>query len=64
MTGLQTDQAILNALREASKRGVSPEEAREQRLSFVMGSLSSENDLTREQVKKILDTREMWEPKK
>jgi hypothetical protein len=46
------------ALDRAAKHAMTPEERREQRLSFVMGMLPSENKMTREQVAAFLDKHE------
>ena len=51
---IRTDEALLRALTESSPRKPTAEEALEQRVSFVYGSMKSDSDLTREQVKKII----------
>lgn len=51
---LKTDQNLLRALQEASQRKQTPQEVQAQRISFVYGSMKSDNSLTREQVKKIV----------
>ncbi len=55
MTGLRTSEALLNALQQSSSRALSHERMEQQRLSFVMGSLDDENDMTREQVEQALE---------
>ena len=42
-------------LRKAADREVSPEERREQMISFIMGTVSSNSTITREEVAKFLD---------
>lgn len=46
----KADAALILRLMEAAKRRMSPEEAREQRLSFVLGNLPFDSDVTREEV--------------
>lgn len=55
MTGLRTSEALLDALQKSSSRVLSHERMEQQRLSFVMGSLDDENDMTREQVEQALE---------
>lgn len=55
MTGLRTSEALLDALQKSSSRALSHERMEQQRLSFVMGSLDDENDMTREQVEQALE---------
>jgi hypothetical protein len=54
MTELKTKESTLLALKDAARRPLTSEEVRKQRISFVMGSLDSENSMTREKVEKIL----------
>lgn len=58
MTHLKTPQPLLDALREASSRPVSPEELHAQRVSFIMGSVKAESGITREQVQQVLARQE------
>jgi hypothetical protein len=52
---LKTDSKLLNELKSAKSK-LTPREALEQRVSFVYGSMKSDNALTKEQVKRaILD---------
>ncbi len=51
MTKIHTDQRFLDRLREASSK----QPHYEQRVSFVMGSLPDENDMTQEQVERVLE---------
>ncbi|WFS06239.1 hypothetical protein [Methylobacterium sp. 391_Methyba4] len=55
MTELRTDPAVLSALRRVTRRNPSPEQIEQQRLSFVMGVLPESNDMTREEVREVLD---------
>jgi hypothetical protein len=70
---MKTNPALLDALAHAALRGRASAEKLAQRLSAVMGSLSSDNPLTREQVAEILGmeampavgvnpSREGWRP--
>ena len=58
MTDLKTSQSLLDALREASSRPVSPEELHAQRVSFIMGSVKADSGITREQVQQVLAKQE------
>lgn len=51
---LKTDPALLDALREGAGRKMTASEKFEQRVSFVFGSLSEKNDMTKEQVRQQL----------
>ena len=51
MTQLHTNEDFLATLRNASTEN--PD--RQQRISFIMGSLPDENSMTREQVENVLD---------
>lgn len=54
ITKLKTNESLLRDLRDAKKP--SPEEVKEQRVSFVFGSLDSKSPITREQVRKALES--------
>jgi hypothetical protein len=58
MPELKTDQALLTALQNASSREPGHEQLERQRLSFVMGTLPEENDMTRDQVLDVLERQE------
>ena len=58
MTQLHTDPALLATLKLAASQPLSPGEARQQRVSYVMASLSKRNDMTREQVEGVIDEKE------
>lgn len=49
---LRASASVLDALNRSSSP--SPRELEQQRVSFVMGSLKSSNDITRAQVQQIL----------
>ncbi len=55
MTGLRTNEALLDALTRSSSRSLNNRQMEQQRISFVMGSLDEENDMTREQVEQALE---------
>lgn len=54
MTDLQTSQALLSALARASVRPMTKAEMEKQRVSFIMGTLSQDSPMTREQVQGVL----------
>lgn len=51
---LDTNPALLNALKVAAQHRQTAEEALEQRVSFVYGSVGSENGVTRDQVRNLI----------
>lgn len=53
MTNLKTDARLLKEMHDARKP--TREEIKEQRVSFVFGSLDAKSPITREQVRKILE---------
>ena len=53
--GERGDKALLDALKRAATRSMTPEERHQQRLSFIVGTMSSDSGLTREDVQRILD---------
>lgn len=58
MTDLRTDEALLRKLTEAASSSPSLEQLDRQRLSFVMGALPEDNQMTREQVQSVLERQE------
>jgi hypothetical protein len=54
-TNLKTNEALLGRLAAAARRGVSSEDRRKQRLSFVYGNLPKGSDMTKTQVEEALD---------
>ena len=55
MTELKTNPALLQALHAAAAKGVTEEEIRLQRVSFVMGSLKPDSNITRARVQDVLN---------
>lgn len=58
MPELKTEQALLDALRQASSHSPTAEELQQQRVSFIMGSLKSSSSVTRDRVQKVLAEQE------
>lgn len=55
MTALKTRETLLSKLKQAADRKLSADELYKQRVSFIMGSLSSTSNVTRAQVKEVLE---------
>ncbi len=55
MGDLRTNQNLLAALEKATSTHPTRDQVEKQRLSFVMGALPTESNMTREQVQQILD---------
>lgn len=51
---LKTDPALVKALEEAAKSSMTAAEIEQQRVSFIMGSLSANSEITRARVEEIL----------
>jgi hypothetical protein len=58
MTKIETDKALLDALRAASGHVPSADELRRQRVSFIMGMLKEDSTVTRARVVEILKQQE------
>ena len=58
MTSLHTDDALLRKLKAAASRSLSAEELRNQRISFIMGTLKDSSPVTRAKVTEVLAERE------
>jgi hypothetical protein len=58
MPELKTNQPLLDALEKARKSAFTAEELDQQRVSFVMGSLKSDSEMTRARVEEILAQQE------
>lgn len=58
MTNLKTNEALLRALKEASSRQISPEELKNQRISFIMGTVHPHSEITRDRVREVLAEQE------
>lgn len=56
---LKSDAAVLEALERATHKNVSVEDLREQRVSFVFGSMSADSAITRDQVKRAIEKQEL-----
>lgn len=55
---LKTDDVLLDALKKAASVKQSANDLKEQRISFVFGSLDSKSGVTKEQVRKIIAEQE------
>ena len=55
MADIQTSESLLNALKKATSTSPSREQVEKQRLSFIMGALPTDNNMTRADVEKILE---------
>ena len=51
------DPQVLKALRDAVGRPMTPEDKHKQRVSFIMGTMSRDSTITREEVNKIIKKR-------
>jgi hypothetical protein len=51
---LKTNQKLLSAVERAASRKMTSEELREQRVSFVYGSMDSSSSVTRDRVRQML----------
>lgn len=54
MGEIQTDPKLLNALSEAARRPLTPEQTHRQKVSFIMGSLGENSTITRARVEEVL----------
>ena len=54
MQATQSRPALIKALERSARRNMSREEARDQRISFVIGGLEPEASATKEEVSKVL----------
>ena len=52
-----TDSDVLDALRKVAGQSMSPDERHQQMVSFVMGTMSMDSTITREEVESILEKR-------
>ena len=55
MKDIQTDAALLEALKQAAGRQMTADGVRRQKVSFIMGSLSHDSTITRDRVEAELD---------
>ncbi|CAN7432926.1 hypothetical protein [Polaromonas sp. LjRoot131] len=51
---LKTSAVLLDALQRASVKKLSSKELLEQRVSFVFGSMSNHNDVTKDRVRQVI----------
>ena len=51
------DPQVLKALRDAAGRPMTSEKMHKQRVSFIMGTMSRDSTITREEVKQIIKRR-------
>lgn len=51
------DPQVLKALRDAAGRPMTREQRNKQRVSFIMGTMSRDSTITREEVNKIIKRR-------
>lgn len=54
-SNLKTSEMLLQRIRTASDRKLSADELRKQRVSFVIGSLSAESNVTRSQINEVIE---------
>lgn len=55
---LETDTVLLRALHQAKDRKMTAQEVEEQRVSFIVSSVSEKSHVTREQIRELLNERE------
>jgi hypothetical protein len=58
VTELKTPQSLLDALRKAAEQSQSEDDVKQQRVSFIMGSLSESSDVTHARVREVLARQE------
>jgi hypothetical protein len=51
---IETDKKLLDSLRKSAGKAQSPADLKEQRVSFIYGSLDRESDVTRERIRQAL----------
>lgn len=51
---LRTDESLLQAIRAAAVSKMTAAELREQRISFILGTLREDSGVTREKVEQVL----------
>lgn len=54
-TNLKTKESLIKALRQSAANQISADELRKQRVSFVIGSLPVESNVTRAQVNEVVE---------
>ena len=58
MPEMHTDPNLLAALRKAAGQKMTPDQVREQRISFVMSAIEEGSDVSRAEVGRMIDERE------
>jgi hypothetical protein len=58
MGGRQTDEVLLERLRESARRPLTKREVAAQRISWVYGNLPDDSTLTRDEVARIIEAHE------
>lgn len=56
---LKTNSELLETLKKATTKGMTTEDLKEQRASFVYGSLSSNSSVTKAEIKKFLEKHDL-----
>jgi hypothetical protein len=64
MTNLRTKESTLRALENASRRTPTQDEIRKQRISFIMGSLNKDSQMTKAKIQEMLAEQEGINPNK
>ena len=54
LDNLHTDPELLDKLKQGSAKGRTLQELREQRVSFIFGAISSESNITKEQIRQAV----------
>ncbi|AUQ93878.1 hypothetical protein PhaeoP66_04653 (plasmid) [Phaeobacter inhibens] len=58
MVELHSDPALLSALRKAAALGVPAEQARKQKVSYILGAVSDKSNITKERIQEVLSESE------
>lgn len=53
--GEKGNKSVLDALKRAANRPMTPEERHQQKVSFIVGTMGSDSAITREDVHRILE---------
>ena len=51
---LKSSRVLLDSIRDASKKKLSPRDIQEQRVSFVYGSMGNQNSVTKERIREFV----------
>jgi glutamine synthetase adenylyltransferase len=63
MTELRTDEKLLAAIQQSATLSLPPDQIERQRLSFVMGAMPMDSEMTREDIREVLK-RQRGEPQR